>query len=65
MKLLVIDMEKKKLGRPPIAERKDKNIKVRLTEQMYNQLDKYCKESGDTKTETVRQALRQFLKYNS
>lgn len=52
-------------GRPPIAEPKEYNLKVRLDKATNDKLEKYCKDSGDTKTNTMRQALKQFLKYNS
>lgn len=58
-------MTDKKLGRPLTGERKSKDIKVRLDETTHDKLLKYCKASGDTKAEAIRQALKQFLKYNT
>jgi predicted transcriptional regulator len=52
-------------GRPLTGEKKDHDIKVRLDETTHNKLQRYCKSSGDTKAEAIRQALKQFLKYNS
>lgn len=57
-------MEKKK-GRPLTGEIKDNDIKVRLDETTHDKLLKYCKASGDTKADAIRQALKQFLKYNT
>ena len=58
-------MADKKLGRPLTGERKAHDIKVRLDETTHDKLLKYCNSSGDTKAEAIRQALKQFLKYNS
>jgi predicted transcriptional regulator len=58
-------MEKKKLGRPPIAEPKNVNLKIRLDKATNDRLEKYCKASGETRTEAIRQSLKQFLKYNT
>lgn len=57
-------MEVKK-GRPVIGEPKNCNIKIRLDKTTYDKLLKYCTSSGDSKTEAIRQALQQFLKYNT
>ena len=59
-----LKLGKNKMGRPLIGERKEHDTKVRLDETTHDKLIKYCKASGDTKAEAIRQALNQFLKYN-
>ena len=58
-------MADKKPGRPLTGERKSNDIKVRLDDTTHDKLLKYCNTSGDTKAEAMRQALKQFLKYNT
>lgn len=58
-------MADKKLGRPLTGEPKNHDIKVRLDETTHNKLLKYCNSSGDTKADAIREALKQFLKYNA
>ena len=58
-------MGDKKLGRPLTGERKSNDIKVRLDGTTHDKLLKYCKASGNTKADAIREALKQFLKYNT
>ena len=53
-----------KIGRPVIGEKKDISLKVRIGETLHKDLMRYCKQSNQTKAESVREALQSFLKYN-
>lgn len=54
----------RKLGRPLTGELKNKDVKVRLDETTHTKLLKYCEASQSTKAEAIREALKNFLKYN-
>lgn len=59
-----VNIIKKKLGRPLIGELKNINLKIRIGESLNQQLERYCKQSNQSKAESVREALQSFLKYN-
>ena len=53
------------MGRPILGERKNIILKVRIDETTNEKLLKYCKQSEKTIAGAVREALKEFLKYNT
>ena len=54
----------KQMGRPIIGEPKNIILKIRIDKTTNEKLEKYCKQSGKSRTDAIREALKAFLKYN-
>ena len=51
-----------RIGRPPIDNALNHDIKVRVDDDTFNKLIKYCDAVGETKAEVIRKALIQYMK---
>lgn len=53
---------KKKMGRPKSKDPLKIDVKVRLSEQMAEKLETYCKENKTEKATVIRELITDFLK---
>ncbi|HCK95936.1 MAG TPA: CopG family transcriptional regulator [Veillonella dispar] len=53
---------KPKMGRPTISNPNSKNLTIRISEELSNQLEKYCEEKKTTKGEVVRLGIEMVIK---
>lgn len=61
-RMVAIDKQSK-LGRPIVGMRKDTRIGIRLDDETLNKLNDYCQKKGLSKSDVIRQALSNFLKW--
>lgn len=50
------------MSRPVVGKRKDFNIRVRIDEDTYLVLQRFCNKNGVNMSEAVRMAIENFLK---
>ena len=55
-------MDKKKMGRPT-DNPKGKDVRVRVTEDVYQKILEYSERNSQTASETIREALEGFFDY--
>ena len=46
----------------PRPKKDNTPISIRVEKEIYDSLEKYCQETGMTKTASIEQALKQYLK---
>lgn len=56
---------KKKMGRPIIGSIKDESIKIRMDKELYARLIAYSEQSGEYRTDVIRNAIIQYLDKNA
>lgn len=52
----------KKVGRPCKANRSDKVVTLRMTQEEYEQLEKYAKDHHQTITDSLKDGLKKLYK---
>ena len=53
---------KPKMGRPTISNPNSKNLTIRISDELSNRLEAYCKEKQTTKGEVVRLVIEMVIK---
>ena len=53
-------LRKKAVGRPISIKRKENRITIRLDDELFNALDKYCRDKNLEKTEAIRCAIEKM-----
>lgn len=51
----------KKVGRPVVGLKKETRIGIRLDEQTLAMLNKYCEQTGKSKSDVIREAIHELL----
>lgn len=54
-------MEKKKMGRPPVENPKNNNMKVKIDDNTLKVLQDYAKKNNQSMASVIREAVEKYL----